>query len=242
MKEKGISMKIGILNAFPPDWDAPNWKGGPVDVYIGFLEQAQPPFTYQGYDVARGQFPASVDDCDAYLITGSPRGAYDPDEWIADLMAFIREAYQAERKLVGICFGHQILAHALGGRCEKSEKGWGLGLKTFEIYASKAWMSAAPPQCALHFVHQDQVVQLPPGAELLGGNDFCPNLFFVLDDRVLGIQGHPEFTAEMMEEIIEARREIFSSELYKSARLSLQNGVPDNRRLAQWIVAFLLGG
>ncbi len=233
-------MKIGILNAFPPDWDSIDLGCSPTELYIRFLEQVQPSFTYQGYDVANGQFPASVTDCDAYLITGSPRGVYDPDAWIAELMAFIRAAYRAKRKLVGICFGHQVLAHALGGRCEKSEKGWGLGLKPFDIYAQKPWMSTAVRGCALHFVHQDQVVQLPPGAELLGGNDFCPNLFFTLDDRVLGIQGHPEFTAEMMEAIIAARKDVFPLELSHAARRSLQNGSPDNRRLARWVVDFLL--
>jgi len=232
-------MKLGILNAFPPDSNLIDFDT-PVDAYIQFLELAQSPFDYVSYDVALGQFPDSLEACDAYLITGSPKGVYDADPWIAELGSFIREAYQAEKKLVGICFGHQILAHALGGHSERSEKGWGLGLKNFDIYEQKSWMTADLVQCSLHFSHQDQVIQLPPGAELLGGDAFCPNLFFTIEDRVLGVQGHPEFTAGIMHEILEARRDIYGQQLYDTAARSIDNGSPDNQLLAQWIANFLL--
>ncbi len=233
-------MKLGILNAFPPEESIIDWKDTPTDAYIRFLELAQPPFKYVGYDVAAMEFPDSVDACDAYLITGSPKGVYDEFEWIPNLRDFIREAYQAGKKLVGICFGHQILAHALGGHSERSEKGWGLGLKDFEIYEKKAWMTVDLSQSSLHFVHQDQVVQLPPEAELLGGNDFCPNIFFTIGDQVLGVQGHPEFTAEIMHEIIAARADIFGPGLCGLATSSIDNGAPDNQILAEWIANFLL--
>jgi GMP synthase-like glutamine amidotransferase len=169
-------MKIGILNAINPDESKVNWGGSPVDAYIRFLQSVNAPFEFVGYEVALGQFPASPYECDAYVITGSPRGAYDSDPWIADLAQFIREGTQAGRKFAGICFGHQILAQALGGRVEKSEKGWGLGLKSFEITETKPWMNGHSLQGApaLYFAHQDQVQELPPGAELLGGNEFCP--------------------------------------------------------------------
>jgi GMP synthase-like glutamine amidotransferase len=233
-------MKLGILNAFPPENSIINWRDTPVDAYIRFLDLAQPPFDYVGYDVARGQFPDSPNACDAYLITGSPKGVYDADEWITELVDFISDVYQAGKKLVGICFGHQILAHALGGHSEKSEMGWGLGLKTFDINGHKSWMKSDPAQCSLYFSHQDQIVQLPPGAELLGGNTFCPNLFFTIDDRVLGIQGHPEFTPDMMQDILDSRKNIFGKSLYDSAVHSMDGGKPDNQLLAQWIVNFIL--
>jgi GMP synthase-like glutamine amidotransferase len=193
-----------------------------------------------GYDVAGGQFPYSIDACDAYLITGSPKGVYDADEWIAELAAFIRDAYQTGKKLVGICFGHQILAHALGGHSERSEKGWGLGLKTFDISEQKSWMAAGISRCSLYFVHQDQVVRLPPGAELLGGNAFCPNLFFTIDDRVLGIQGHPEFSVAMMQDVLEARKNILGKQVYQATMRSMDNSTPDNQLMAQWVANFLL--
>ncbi len=193
-----------------------------------------------GYDVAGGQFPDPLDACDAYLITGSPKGVYDADVWIAELAAFIRDAYQAGKKLVGICFGHQILAHALGGHSGRSDKGWGLGLKTFDINMKKSWMTPGLAQCSLYFVHQDQVVRLLPGADLLGGNAFCPNLLFAIDDRVLGIQGHPEFSVAMMKDVLEARKDNLGKQVYQAAMRSMDNGKPDNRLMAQWVANFLV--
>ncbi len=232
-------MQIGILNAFPPDYVLSGCDT-PVDAYIRFLELAQPPFEYTGFDVAEGRFPDAPEVCDAYLITGSPMGVYDPDPWIAELGDFIRAAYAAGKKLVGICFGHQMLAHALGGHSAKSEKGWGLGLKQFDVGVRKPWMTAALGQFSLHFVHQDQVIQLPPGAELLGGNEFCPNLFFTIENRVLGIQGHPEFNAEVMGEIISSRIGIFGEHLASAAVRAIESGSPDNQTIAEWIANFLL--
>lgn len=232
-------LNIGILDAFPPDKIKIDWDTTPVDAYIRFLEQTSPPFSYTGYAITQGEFPATLDACDAYLITGSPRGVYDPDPWIAQLMEFIRASFQAGKRLVGICFGHQILAHALGGCAAKSEKGWGLGLKTFNINVPKIWMNAVPDSCALYFVHQDQVTQLPPEAELLGGNDFCPNLFFSIDNQVFGIQGHPEFTPGLMRAIVNTRKRIVGAEPYVQALDSLDSGTPDNRLFAQWIANFL---
>jgi len=233
-------MKIGILDAFPPEeLKTVNWNNTPVDAYIRFFESVRAPFEYQGYRVSEGDFPESLDVCDAYLITGSPQGVYDSQPWIADLERFIQDSYQAGKKLVGICFGHQILAHALGGHAEKSEKGWELGLHSFEINTHKAWMTDKPDQCSLYFVHQDQVMHLPPEAELLGANDFCPNLLYTIDNKALGIQGHPEFTTEIMREILEGKEEKVDAEVHQNAVNSLDRGAPDNKLLAQWIVNFL---
>lgn len=183
--------------------------------------------------------PASINDCDAYLLTGSPIAVYDPDDWIVTLLQFVRDAFRAGKKLVGICFGHQILAHALGGHAEKSEKGWGLGLKIFDIIRKKAWMTGEPDRCSLYFIHQDQVTQLPSGAELLGGNAFCPNALYTVDRRLLGIQGHPEFTGSIMQDMLDLRKERFGPRVYQMAADSLNSGTPDNQLVASWIVNFL---
>ena len=100
-------------------------------------------------------------------------------------------------------------------------------------------MEPVPDSCSLYFVHQDQVTQLPPEAELLGGNDFCPNLFFSIDDQVFGIQGHPEFTPDLMRAIVKTREKFVGAEPYAEALDSLDSGTPDNRLFAQWITKFL---
>jgi GMP synthase-like glutamine amidotransferase len=234
-------MKLGILNAIHPDKSQVNWDGSPVDAYIRFFESANAGFEYTGFEVAQGQLPDSPEVCDAYVITGSPTGVYDGDAWIPELSEFIRVSYQAGKKLIGICFGHQILAHALGGHAEKSEKGWGYGLSTFDIPGSKPWMTGNPEQCSLYFAHQDQVVELPPGAELLGGNDFCPNAFYAIDNRVLSIQGHPEFSTALMQDILELAEEKIGPTKHQAAVRSLSNGQPDNLMVAKWMLNFLTG-
>ncbi len=234
-------MKLGILNAIHPDESKVNWSGTPIEAYIRFFQSVNAPFEYAGYRVAMGEFPASTLECDAYVITGSPRGAYESEAWIVELMQFIRDAHQAGAKLVGICFGHQILAQALGGRVEKSEKGWGFGLKQFSITKTKPWMTAVPDQCSLYFAHQDQIVALPPQAELLGGNEFCPIGMYEINGRILGIQGHPEFTPGIMEDIRGMLAGVMESEMYETAVASLQDPHPDNQLVGQWIVNFLMG-
>jgi GMP synthase-like glutamine amidotransferase len=232
-------LRVGILNAIHPQRSVINWGGTPIDAYIRFFQSVEAPFEFTGYEVAQGQMPDSPEACDAYVITGSSNGVYDLDAWIPQLMQFIRDSYNAGKKLVGICFGHQILAHALGGHAEKSEKGWGLGLKTFTVSQTKPWMTSVPGECSLYFAHQDQVMTLPPQAELLGGNAFCPNAFFVIADQVLGIQGHPEFSKPMMDDLLAPMAAELESVVHETAVISLTQGIPDNKLVGQWLVNFL---
>ncbi len=123
-------MKVGILNVLDSRASEIDWGGSPVALYGQFLDSAEKPLTYQGYEVVLGEFSNAIDECDAYLVTGSPTGVYDDDPWLEPLVQFIRACYAANKKLVGICFGHQMIAYALGGHAEKSDKGWGLGSKS----------------------------------------------------------------------------------------------------------------
>lgn len=235
-------MKLGILDALDsPRLEYITWHGSTTGTYIHFLKSVDAPFTYESYIVSKDEFPATVDECDAYLITGSVSGAYEDEPWISTLIQFIRDCHAANKKLVGICFGHQVLAHALGGKAEKSDKGWGLGLKTFDITDNKPWMNGSQGQCSLYYSHQDQVVQLPPNAERLGGNEFCENAFFAIGDQVMGIQGHPEFTTNIMQEILSNPKETVPQEVNETAVSSVENGRPDNQLVAHWIVNFLTG-
>jgi GMP synthase-like glutamine amidotransferase len=232
-------MKLGILNAINPLESEVNWGGSPIDAYIRFLRSTGAEFEFAGYEVAQGQLPASPAECDAYVITGSPRGAYDSDPWISELIQFIRAATQAGRKFVGICFGHQVLAQALGGHVEKSEKGWGLGLKSLEVSQAKPWMNGQQQQVALYFAHQDQVIQLPPGAELLGGSEFCPIGMYTIQDQIFGIQGHPEFSRSIMSDILNRQKTNGDVAVATAAEASLESGTADGRIVAEWIVNFL---
>ena len=222
-------MKIGILH---------DVHTGPEE-FIPLFHSINAPFDFDVYEVSNGNFPESPEVCDAFLVSGSTKGVYDTDPWIGELSEFIKRSYKAQRKLVGICFGHQVIAHALGGHASKSEKGWGLGLKEFIITKRKSWMVPGLDSCRLYFTHGDQVMRLPPGAELLGTSDFCPNNIFCIRNTVLGIQGHPEHTLKRMYKILELLKEKISIESQKVARNSLNSSKPDSEIVARWILNFI---
>ncbi len=222
-------MKVGILHAVEMA----------QDLFCSFFRAVNAPFDFQVYDITKGDFPESPGTCDAFVISGSVKGVYDADPWIHELSEFIEKSQRERRKLVGICFGHQIIAHALGGYASKSKKGWGLGLREFQITTKKSWMDPALDHCTLYFAHQDQVTELPAGAEVLGGNDFCPNAVYCIGDRVLGIQGHPEFSRRFMHKILELLKEKAGLAVHSDALKSLGNGEPDAKTVAHWIINFI---
>jgi GMP synthase-like glutamine amidotransferase len=155
-------------------------------------------FDLNVFAVHADEWPAQVAQCDAWLISGSRAAVYDPLPWIAPLMEFVRRAVDDDRPIVGICFGHQLLAHALGGRAERAVDGWGLGNIETRMTAQRRRLAALPDALSLFMAHQDQVTALPPGAELLAATAHCPHAMFALGPRVLGIQAHPEFDASFM--------------------------------------------
>ncbi|MBX3015364.1 MAG: hypothetical protein KF832_27840 [Caldilineaceae bacterium] len=231
-------MRLGLLNATTPA-DERVFNLPERQNFQTFFAQIPHSLTLIEYRVTEGEFPQDLHDCDAYLITGSPQGVYDPDPWIAALITFVQQSYAAGQKLVGICFGHQLLAHALGGHAEKSERGWGMGLRRFALSSTPPWMTPSLAQAQLYFCHQDQVVRLPKRAVRLAGDSFCPNTIFVMGDQVLGIQGHPEFSAAFMQTLIDVLGAKAGAEVAQRAMASLQEGSPDGATAAQWILNFL---
>lgn len=193
-------------------------------------------FETVGYDVQRGEYPAAVEDHPAYLITGSPAGVYDPLPWIAPLEDFLRAA-KGKARLVGICFGHQVMAEAFGGHVEKSERGWGVGLQHYGIWRRPVWMADAPAAIAVPVSHQDQVVTLPPQAEVLAGSDFSPfGMLAYPGQDAISMQFHPEFEPAFSKALIETRRDRLPNA--EAAIASLD--APDDRVLvAEWIRRFL---
>jgi len=171
--------------------------------------------------VRLGEFPEDTDAYDAYLVTGSAAGVYDELDWIAPLMSLIREIHAKRKPLVGICFGHQIIAEALGGKAVKSPKGWGVGVRDMPMHDVPAYFADQQDCLTLLYMHQDQVIKAPEGAHIFAGDDFCPIGAFTLDDHVLCLQGHPEFTPELVDAILDIRKEIIASDQLTAGRESL---------------------
>lgn len=187
-------MRIGILKS----GQSPEVIRGDVGDYDTMFEKllAGRGFTFRSYHVEAMEFPDDVHNADGWLLTGSRHGVYEDHDFIPPLEEFIRKAYAAHVPLVGICFGHQIIAQALGGKVIKSPKGWAVGAQDYDFGGDKVTLNAW---------HQDQVVERPDGATVVGHSDFCENAALVYDDRAYTVQAHPEFGDAMIRGLIDHR-------------------------------------
>ena len=195
-------------------------------------------YAYTTYDVEAGELPARPEDHAAYVITGSPAGVYDPLPWIEPLKAFIRGA-RGRAKMVGICFGHQIMAEALGGRVEKSAKGWGLGLHHYDVKATAHWMDDGG-RVSVAASHQDQVTVAPAGATVLAGNAFTPYAILAYaGGDAISFQFHPEFDRTFAEALVDLKRSSFVDPTEVERTLATFAAPSDAPRVANWIRRFI---
>ena len=231
-------MKLGILktDTVRPEW-VPEFGEYP-DMFIALLARQNPDLEFVVYDVEEGEYPGDIDEVDAYLITGSKSSVYEDKPWIHALIDFVRELDRRRKKIIGICFGHQLVAQALGGRTEKSPKGWGVGLHTHQFSDLPEWHDQGEPGFDILVSHQDQVVENAPGATVLAGSDFCENAVCQIGEHILTFQGHPEFLPEYSREIMDFRREMIGEQAYETGVASLRDD-PQGDRVARWILDFL---
>lgn len=205
-----------------------------------------PEASFSALSAIDGVFPASADQHDAYIFSGSPHGVYEDLPWIRAAEAFVRAAVAADRVLIGGCFGHQLVARALGGEVVKSDRGWGLGVHRHALTAREPWMAGGPEAMpgaipdALNVLvsHQDQVVRPPEGAVVLAASDFCPYAMLRIGTRVLTFQGHPEMNLPTVARLLEMRRERAGEAVYAAGRASLTTPL-DHDTIARWIAGFI---
>ncbi len=163
-----------------------------------FFDLLGPDLNYRVFDVENGDVPTQPDDVNGWLITGSKHGVYEEHDWIPPLEQLLRNAYEASIPVVGICFGHQILAQALGGRVEKFSGGWSVGQIEYTLDGE------SQPTC-VNAMHQDQVIEPPADAETFGSTDFCKHAFLRYKGPALTMQPHPEFNDSYTADLIKMR-------------------------------------
>lgn len=220
------------------------------------LEEFQPRFgTYPGmisrmfegcgetvfldtFDCRSSHLPENLDAYDGYITTGSKASVYDDDPWIQELIEFVRRLDRQRKKLIGICFGHQVIAAAAGSMVEKSDKGWGIGVSKNRVITVPDWMSVS--QAELHMIvsHQDQVTSLPTAAQVIAESDFCPNFVVQWSNHFLSIQGHPEWNRDYSRTLINARKRIIPPDRVEEGLASLWRK-PHNDLFIRWILDFL---
>jgi len=186
--------------------------------------------------------PPSIHACDGWLITGSRHGVYDKLPWMAPLEKFIRELASAQVPLIGVCFGHQIIAEALGGEVVKSDRGWGVGLHQYSIEQAHAWMETEPQQVGIYAYHQDQVIECPASAQVFLSSEFCPFAGLSYGDSIISVQAHPEFEAAFENFLLELfGGTVVPAAVTVRAQATMSGGSSaDTRLLANWFANFFL--
>ncbi|UXI04337.1 glutamine amidotransferase-related protein [Photobacterium sp. TY1-4] len=234
-------MKIGILQCDDVTAELQPQHNNYPAMFKSLLHQQDETLELVFYRALDGELPQDVDECDVYMTTGSRHSVNDPFPWIDDLLGFIRELHQQQKKLVGICFGHQLIAKALGGEVIQAPQGWGVGVATHEMRQTPDWLNegtTVPETLSLVVSHQDQVAKLPEHTQVLAGSTFCPNAMIQVGQHLLGIQGHPEFSKAYSKDLMHFRQHLLPPQVLDDGLTSLAKPV-DSERVTGWILDFL---
>jgi GMP synthase-like glutamine amidotransferase len=219
-------MKIGILQT----GQAPDSLRASLGDYPQMFQRllAGGGFTFQTWHVEAMTFPASIHDADGWLITGSRHGVYEGHAFIVPLEAFIRDALSVGLPVVGICFGHQIMAQAMGGKVAKHSGGWAVGAQIYDMDGHKLTLNAW---------HQDQVVTPPPGTRTIATNDFCTHAALAYGATGLSVQAHPEFDDAFIQGLIDTRGRGVVPDALLTDATARQGGPRHSDLIAQRIIA-----
>lgn len=239
-----MGKKIGILVTGHAPEDLTAEYGEYSDMFGAMLKAVDPSIEAGAIDIVAGESPpADPDAYDGYIITGSRHGVYEDLPWIAPLEEFIRKAAQRRTPNVGICFGHQLIAQAFGGRVEKSSKGWGLGMRLYEPRTGWTDTQGNGAPMIVPSANQDQVIKAPATARVIMGSSFCPLGGLEHPGCAVSMQFHPEFTVGYLEALITSRRGEVIPEHEAALGLSTISGGDDGcSRMAKWIVRHFNGG
>ncbi|MFM2485374.1 type 1 glutamine amidotransferase [Celerinatantimonas yamalensis] len=207
------------------------------DMFVNALNALQTDLHFVYFDALQRQLPAPDTDVDGYIITGSRHNAYDNDPWIVELVQWVRQADQHQLNVAGICFGHQLVARALGAQVKKSDKGWGLGSALVQINERPAWLSNVPETLRVWVSHQDQVTSCPPGCSVVASSDFCPYFMLAKQSHIFTVQGHPEFQQDYTQILLDRHAGQLPAHASIEQLQTSMNKPVDSEVVLRWILA-----
>jgi GMP synthase-like glutamine amidotransferase len=233
-----VSLRVGVLVTNTDDSDFAHRHPKDGEKFAKLLNTVRPSWQIKIYQVKDGTFPNRSDECDGYVITGSPASVNAGDRWIEQLLQFIRALYSANLPTVGCCFGHQAIAKALGGEVTRSSKGWGFGVSPTHFTVNKSWMNPESQNLNLYAAHTEQVTRLPAGAEVLGGDNFCPIGSFAIGNTFFTTEYHPEMSSDFFSELVDEYESYIGKDVAERAREQAKTPV-DSILFAEWMAKFL---
>ncbi|SNZ07317.1 type 1 glutamine amidotransferase [Cohaesibacter gelatinilyticus] len=235
-------MRLGILEADSVSREVEDNFGTLSSMFSDFFKLADPDILCTPYLAHLGELPDNLDECDAWVVTGSKASANDEADWMLELEEFIRSTAKQNIPTIGICFGHQLMAKARGGRVERTQGDkWGIGIHHYMANSAPSerpdWMSKG--EIRLQAMHQDQVVELPPQTLCLAGSDHCPNGVILYPDNALSMQLHPEIRPDFSRYLINQRKGThFPLEEGEQALIDV-DGTVDDVLVAKWMLHFI---
>jgi len=233
-------MNIGILATGTNEPELMAEYGSFADMVVQMFGRTDCCFSFEVFDVRLGHFPVSAGQCDGWVVTGSKHSVYDELDWIVPLKQLIRDIYAGAVPMLGICFGHQIIAEAFDGKVAKYPGGWGVGQHYYQLKHDLD-LNGSESFC-LNAIHQDQVVIKPSYAEVFASSEFCPNAGLVYGDRILTVQAHPEFTTGYEQALLETLKAGVIPEIVTHqglATLQPDEASADALALARYMARFL---
>lgn len=223
----------GLLPSYIPSY---------VSMFFKLFDSLQQNIQYRVYRTMDGELPDLNNPDGLYLITGCNLSAYDHINWIQQLLKWIESANECKAKLTGICFGHQCIAQALGGKVERAPQGWGTGIRESRIVDEMALPYFPDQTMRLLYNHHDQVVVLPDNAKLVATSDFCPIESYRIGNHILTFQGHPEYIPEYNRHLLENFSDDESFDVRQSALYSLKNMKHQGNIVGRMILDFANAG
>ena len=205
---------------------------------ITALQAVRPGWEFRAWAARDGELPPDALAADAWVLTGSVASVTQPEPWMERTADALRQRHAAGRTLVGLCFGHQLIAQALGGAVGRSAGGFRLGVADTALTAQEPWMDPPLPSLSLFAAHEDQVQQPPPGARVLGGNAFCPVGAYAIGQHVLCTQYHPELTRAFMRDLLASFGHKLDVQVVARATTEIEQPV-DATLFMQWVARFI---
>ena len=234
-------LRIGILETGGP----PDTLAGAFSSYSEMVQTWLAPLGghFEVWKTIDGSLPDHPSEADLWVITGSRLGVYDDIGWVSKLESFVRSCRDAGQPMVGICFGHQIIASALGGRVTKSPKGWGVGVHSYDpANWPEQILGTAPKKLGFPVFHQDQVIEKPAVAQTIAQSEFCEFAALWYPGFAVTVQGHPEFTLEYVTALLHRTTDNPLDDAGKQAGLATLDTAISSDELVGVIRAALLNG